>query len=466
MKLFILTLLISQSSFAFFPKAMKNKIKNLSQLKHNSIKRGGAMDGGGSGASFPESGAAWFYADKTDGQINICIKRDPAFKASYPEITRSIKAAFQTWDKYIKASDIYDAFDEDGNPVPTPYPTNLTILTKINIQTNCTKKTDITFYLGLKDKIVQDVLDRMVKPKGFAYRNYDDIDAINGTSKGIVYIFSPTFEIGGDLSDTLRYDWSKPNRLQAMITHEVGHIMGLPHIKNTIMEENFDFLFYMVNSSQDTPIRTEAESYLTKVDHQKKVLFSNAQMDGVSGLLGIPGSQDEKDTFKFLTNKKLNGKAKITLSSVEGANFFELTVSDSLFSKTFSNLTFGTATNTTFDIGKDELFKRVRKVLMTPGSDWERYDYIRDFRSFNKFIIHTNIIFGKKDVAIDINVNFGSTVLKLNDENYWVKSPFTMHYYNPEKNQRKLLFAEKFEQIGISDSNDQNSGDLILNSSH
>lgn len=448
MKYVILSLLISQSAFAFLPKKVQKKMFINSPIKR--VKGGGAMDGGGSGANFPESGAAWFYQDNPKGYISVCIKRDQAFKATYSEIENVIKKSFKKWDDYIKKANFYERLDDDGVPLPEPYPTHMKILTQVKIESQCTTKTDITFYFGFVDKKVQSILDNMVSPKAFAYRNYSDIDSSKGTSKGIIYIFSPkplSNDDGSlDLSDISTYDWSKKNRLLAITMHEVGHVMGVPHIPNTIMEEDVGNIIKRAHGHYQNPEDTKRyQDYLEHIDHDSRVIITTKDFAFFKGTLGVTGSVDEKSTYKFFTKKNLIGKSQVEMRATPNLEYFNMVIKDDKNSTEFKKLKFD-INSSTFSLGNLEVFKRVRKE----SHEWGFF-HETDFETNAQAILHTQLEINNEKISFDLSLNFGINSFKNGRYSYLIQSPFTMHYYNPKTQKRTLFLAEKIWEMDISD---------------
>ncbi len=462
MKVLLLALLCAQPVFAAmnFKKIFAKKYNHQKNDFHTHQMKGGAMDGGGSGANFPESGAAWFYQDKKEGYISVCIKHDPNFKADYDEAKRTIKESFKTWDKYINEHKIYDQYDDNGNPIP--YDKRLKILTKIKIFETCTKDIDLTFYFGVIDKKVQNVLDNMINPKAFAYRNYSDIDAINGTSKGIVYIFSPkpkqSSDGSWDLDDLQIYDWSLPNYLYAMVLHEVGHIMGVGHIENTIMQKDFKHL-YMTASIND-PQYSKYKNYLTKIDHENFVLLNNDDLKVTFGSLGPYGSKEEKESFKFFTGHELTGKSQVFFTWMDSEKpYYQFHINDSKNSShntTFTTTNFET-TNLTVDFDFTyHVFKRVRKVPYSDVFNQTRYHYETDNEGNIKGLIDGTFTYKNKfPMALSLNFNLGRVWMNPTPtSSIYVEGPLSFNYIHP-KTQKKMPLL--YSNIRLNDWTDSDS---------
>lgn len=362
--LVILISLVSFSSFAGF-KEIKLHVKKLHQNK-----RGGGMDGGGTGGMREEEGAAWFYQDH--GAISVCYKISPTFKASENEIRSTIQESFKTWSDYVEAKGLYsEYYDDDDNEIP--YPNYLKIAHEIKFET-CSKDTELTFYFGVEDQRIKDIKEGLHNPKGFAFRDYKDIDAIKGTSKGVVWIFNPLDT--PEPYDDYIFKWEDKEYLQTIVNHEVGHIFGAHHEDDTIMRESLESLFSIasVDLSQSPPVSQATKelvlkyrSYLSKIDHGATLAQSGNTYD-YQGKIGITGSSEEQMTFKKFFNRAPIGDVSAEFKG-QGQNF-ELIIADDKERKSFVIKEFDNSLLTGSN-GKNQ-FKRVRKVY---DPDWDEYDY-------------------------------------------------------------------------------------------
>lgn len=346
-------------------------------------KRGGGMDGGGTGGMREEEGAAWFYQDKPSGSISVCYKISPSFKASEAVVKEVIINSFKTWADYINEKGLYDNYmDDDGNEVP--YPNNLKIASQVNFET-CSVDTELVFYFGVEDQRIKKIKEGLSKPKGFAFREYKDIDAINGTSKGVVWIFNPLDT--PEPWDDFTYKWEEKAYLQAIINHEVGHIFGTHHEEGTIMEEDLGSLFSIasINLNQNPPVSDATKElvlkhrgYLTKIDHGASLAQSGNKYD-YKGKIGITGSPEEKITFNEFFNRNPVGKVRAEFKGEDTK--FELIISDEKEKKSFTIQNFENSLLT--GVNGSTQFKRVRKVY---DSDWDEYDYKIDF--YFQFVVN------------------------------------------------------------------------------
>lgn len=459
MKLLILySLLMSSLSYGVIKKCHHQAKKMFS------AKRGGGMDGGGTGGMREEEGAAWFYANKPNGPISVCYKISPTFKANESMVKSAITKSFLTWENYLIGKKIYNGY-EDDNGDPAPYPQNLKIATKINFE-SCTKDTELVFYFGVEDNRVKEIKKGLKNPKGFAFRKYEDIDPIKGTSKGVIWIVNPLDTPDYD-DDSM--DWSKPNFLQAILNHEIGHVMGAQHADNTIMQEDLSSMFWLASivpdstTSQDTiDIMNKYKSYLPKIDHGSELISMSDTIDK-KGFIALPNSKDEKDTFKMLFNRLPVGKVTASIKGKNDLKDTALTIKDEKGQKHFKLNQIDVSLTSVSSLNSQ--FRRVRKVY---DSDWDDWDYITD----------TSIVFGANALAqVTFNTNkkldtlismgtgyFGYFEQGQNESYISSRSSFSIHYRGTDKRFRPLFIEEIHDFSDVDEvivDGDITIGDLL-----
>lgn len=431
-KLVLLFCLISFSVHAFFN---QNSFTKKHYSNKSLIEKGGAMDGGGAGANYPESGAAWFYQDNPKGYISACIKRESNFKADTETIEKLILKSFDTWRKYLIKTGVYNStsYDDDNNPVP--YHKFLKILSTAKIE-ECSPEIDITFYFGTINKEVQSVLDTMVSPKAFAFRSHKDIDSLKGTSKGILWIFNP--ENSDDQFQKEEYNWADSDKLQAMINHEVGHMMGVPHIEDTIMRSELRYLFSSADY-HDPQRRAIYRKYLKSIDHEV-VLLHSTSLKITNGSLGVPNSEEERKTFELFMKRKPSGKVNVSFGSIKDTESkYGLSISDTIDEKSF-HLNSADIRFLSSSFHNNEIFKRYRKQVSIDSDDYTTETRYTHSSSKSSSSFTTSLKLDSKNLIIDLNYNPGFTMFKHGNDNYKTNEPLMIFYIH--KNQKKILFVK------------------------
>ncbi|MAZ48651.1 MAG: hypothetical protein CME65_08805 [Halobacteriovoraceae bacterium] len=430
------------------------KVKTQSKCiinKSSKCMGGGSMDGGGTGGMRVEEGAAWFYANKPSGVISVCYKIASSFKASEASVKTAIEQSYKTWEAYISQSNIYQRTDDNDQPIP--YPEDLKIATKIAFEP-CSDSTELTFYFGAREPRINNILKSMAPAiKGFAFREYKDIDAIKGTSKGVVWIFDPTQT---QSTDDDYYDWSKPDLLQAIVNHEVGHTMGVHHQDGTIMQENLDSLFYLSQATidQNTPEETrqiisQYRTFLNKVDHDSSLVFNFDDID-VEGTMGLPGSVEEREAFRFFMQRDPVGKVATRIRMNEKKKKIEYIIKDERGDKTFTakpenlvpdiaNFTFGTVNNQ---------FKRVRKIY---DSQWRGYRFETDVSASVTLSMLGTLKFDQFS-KLDIKFDFGPSAIGYfkagnNTSTVTSLSNISLLYFDQNREPR-IMFVENIYDFG------------------
>lgn len=448
----VLALFAASSSSAFFNS--QNFLNELRSAKKAKALKSGGMDGGGTGGLREEEGAAWFYQDKIPSYIKTCVLRSPKFKASEDTVKEAIQNSFDTWRKYIQKADLY-APDENDDGSTTPYPEHMKILARIKFE-ECSDQTELTFYFGLADSRVKEVLAGLRNPKGFAFRKYEDIDAVKGSSKGIVWIFDP--QDTEDFQDDIVFDWSKPELLQAILNHEIGHVMGVGHFDSTIMMEDLSNLFLLsqnkIDSSTDpflAEMIKQAKKHLGKIDHESKLVEDfNFESKRLVGKMGLNGSETLRKSFKFFMKRNPVGDVEVELKQSQAPEAFDYVVADEKESKRFHMKRFSNEViNFSFGYPGNKL-KRVRKVL---DPVWGYEFEVKNVETISATVRGKMFVEGMKPFYATVEFNPGTTgYLKSGSSTTSVvsNSSFAIHFLDQNLN-TGIMYVDDIKDWSVSD---------------
>lgn len=184
---------------------------------------------------------AWFV--DASREIRFCIARADTFPIAESDIAERIAKTFKKWETYASAK----AWRSEIGAA-----TQDRIATKTTFIGPCTdlSQADVRFYFGVEDQAVNAKMEYFHNPSAFAVRTDYDVDSHWG--RGFVW-FRESTPYTGDAPTPmgLRLDWTKATLFDSLLLHEVGHILGIGHIPETIMRSDIVDLLYAYASVSD-----------------------------------------------------------------------------------------------------------------------------------------------------------------------------------------------------------------------
>lgn len=291
----------------------------------------GHEQGNGSDLVPDNIGKAWFLGEEK--QIHYCVLVAPNFGVPEADIKIELNKAFQIWQDYIKNKQINEAIENELTEGLRPhYPQGLPVLLKkelhqLRLTTNtvlknhCDGTEEIKFYFGIEDERIVQNLKNYFNPISFALKISNDDR--HQPSQGLVWVMKQ----GDDVQPPAYQfpNWKLKNRLLGVLLHEIGHIYGNGHIKNTIMEEatitNQIDLAAIPNPNQTDRIKWEnyIQYKLSHIDHEITLFTPLLKKDLAiyEGRLSFEqklNDQSAQENFQFLTGHKAKGDPKALLS--------------------------------------------------------------------------------------------------------------------------------------------------------
>jgi hypothetical protein len=268
-------------------------------INMNSYGLDGAGSSGGGDNPSASHNAAWFLGDYP---ISYCIDFNPNFSLPLDSVKETISAAMKQWKDYILRKNVESIFYNDAPKLNQNY----------HYQESCNKKTDLTFYIGKRNKLVDEASKNFQNPSAFAHRQ--SYDAKKMRAKGFIWVAEKV----NPSSEYLNWSFKKGMPFYGMILHELGHLIGIEHVLGTIMDKNImTYLFgpYWIFHPK-------------KIDHYLE-LFSNDNDDQLIDGLPDMSISKSKDVFELLIGKRPKGEVSAKVSVRDEHEKVFLTLKDS-----------------------------------------------------------------------------------------------------------------------------------------
>lgn len=244
----------------------------------------GGISGGGTDYRPFGDGSAWFLGART---IKVCYEVAPDFVPSGMEldVPATFFNAFELWKSYYQRLPM-DQFLKPQMRLDFNY----------EIHSTCSGSEDLALYLGVMNENIARARLQHGSPVALVDRESYDLSA--GWGKGLIWVAST-----GSIIPTKNFpNWAAPLRLQAVITHELGHVLGCDHVSGTIMQENLaDLLTDNINPEYQ-------QTRLSHIDGDKLFYPVYPEYDGVIGVPYEEGSPEE--TFRLFMDRKPIGKTR------------------------------------------------------------------------------------------------------------------------------------------------------------
>jgi hypothetical protein len=228
---------------------------------------GGISEGSGDYRK-PWHGAAWYLGQ---APIRACIEISPDFGLSLAQAQADIRSAFSVWARYMKAKDLSAWFGPGGEDP------RHSINAEVELLPACNGSQELTFFLGSDNSEIAKAKEQFTNPIAFVQRrNYD---LASGRSNGFVWI-TKTGGVLPEAGPRGTPDWTMPYNFHGIALHEIGHLMGVPDISGTVMDED-----WLISRFQDGNAEFRRVSF-TKVDYLHEVLMLPTEKVAFNGFFG------------------------------------------------------------------------------------------------------------------------------------------------------------------------------------
>ncbi len=255
----------------------------------------GGMHSGGADLFPIEEGSAWYTGENRE--VSYCYVLSSKFGVTNLFVEQNLQEAFTIWKEYVANLALTHLSLKD-------------LSLKFNLRTSC-QGADLKFFFGGAENEIKKRKSDFFDPLAFVQR--EKYDPENGWSQGFVWLTDEN-QLGGSFPN-----YRKEKFLLTVLLHEIGHIFGIGHISETIMDERISHLLRGRVLKQN--------GFLGKINWSKTLASEYISCDGE---LGDANESQTHAVFKKLFFRLPVGKV-VTLFTVNK----EFSLRDELEEKVF-----------------------------------------------------------------------------------------------------------------------------------
>lgn len=186
----------------------------------------GTMTSSGTESRPLTSNNPWYVGEET---VRYCIQADSSFSVNIRDASAQIMEAIEDWLMTLKSLRPETGLSDFAAGKARRWATRFKAV-------QCTANHELTFRLGLPSEAVKTALGSDLKFfAGLALR--ESFDDATGRTSGTVWLASDIGETRFQGATRVKKFWLEGSNLYNVLLHELGHVMGFPHTKNTVLDE-------------------------------------------------------------------------------------------------------------------------------------------------------------------------------------------------------------------------------------
>lgn len=180
----------------------------------------GGISSGGAELLGPDFGSAWLVGE--DRSYQACIKVEAGYPFGETELRSKIETTFAAWDDYIKVKRVFRTADRAVVPSR-----------QIAWKAACDGTETLKFVFGgiLSDQDTLTIIMESTSSNAMSFAVRTAYDLATGSGKGVVWVQNT---VGSNQFPSI----DSPGVFDAILRHEIGHVLGVAHAPGTVMDEN------------------------------------------------------------------------------------------------------------------------------------------------------------------------------------------------------------------------------------